>query len=152
MQEINNRPERRLQQSLWSKVAWAKPGAKEKRSAQQKIAQNRPETKAKKSASLKTAFNTPESKAKRSASAKIVQNRPEVRAKKEKGARQGGPRVGKIYKGVSFSKENKKWKAQIKARRKIKHLGYFDTEIEAAQAYNEGVDKYWGGEGYKNPV
>lgn len=41
-----------------------------------------------------------------------------------------------IYKGVSFYKPYGKWKARLMINRKEIHLGYFDTEIEAAKAYN----------------
>lgn len=38
-------------------------------------------------------------------------------------------------KGYSFHKKRKKWEAQICINRKIKHLGYFSTEIDARKAY-----------------
>ena len=42
-----------------------------------------------------------------------------------------------IYKGVWYSKEKKKWVADIK-KNYIKHrLGYFKTEKDAALAYNK---------------
>jgi len=41
-----------------------------------------------------------------------------------------------IYKGVSFSKQRVKWEAYIMINRKRIRLGYFDTEVEAAKAYN----------------
>lgn len=40
------------------------------------------------------------------------------------------------YKGVSFSKEKKKWSSQIKGNTNLLHLGFFYNEIEAAAAYN----------------
>ena len=39
--------------------------------------------------------------------------------------------------GVNWSKQNKKWKAQIKINDKKKYLGYFDDEKEAACKYDE---------------
>lgn len=42
-----------------------------------------------------------------------------------------------IFKGVYFYKPTKKWKSNIKINSKSIHIGYFDTEIEAAFAYNE---------------
>ena len=40
-----------------------------------------------------------------------------------------------IYKGVYLS--DGKWRARIKKDNKIYHLGYFETEKEAAEAYNK---------------
>lgn len=39
------------------------------------------------------------------------------------------------WKGVSWSKEKEKWKAQICLNKKNKSLGYFDDVKEAAEAY-----------------
>lgn len=40
------------------------------------------------------------------------------------------------FKGVSFDKTKNKWIARIQADKKPKRIGAFDTEIEAAQAYD----------------
>jgi hypothetical protein len=40
-----------------------------------------------------------------------------------------------IYPGVSWRKEREKWAAKISIGGKGKHLGTFDKEIDAAQAY-----------------
>ena len=47
-------------------------------------------------------------------------------------------RTGKssIFKGVSWHKNAWKWRANIKINQKDIHIGYFDTELEAAEAYD----------------
>jgi hypothetical protein len=47
-------------------------------------------------------------------------------------------------KGVSWHKNEEKWRAVIKAEGKYKHLGYFPTKELAALAYNEAAVKYFG--------
>ncbi len=44
------------------------------------------------------------------------------------------------YKGVVWHKTDKKWQAQLSK----KYIGYFNSEIEAALAYNEDAKKYFG--------
>ena len=41
------------------------------------------------------------------------------------------------YKGVCFCKEKQKFKAELKRDYKISFLGYYDTELDAAKAYND---------------
>lgn len=45
------------------------------------------------------------------------------------------------YVGVFWSKQNKKWRAQIMVLGKQKHLGYFTDEYEAHLAYQEELKK-----------
>lgn len=45
-------------------------------------------------------------------------------------------------KGVSYTKQNKKWKAQILINKKHIYLGYFDTKELAYQAYVTACKKY----------
>ena len=45
------------------------------------------------------------------------------------------------YVGVSWRKKSNKWVAQIKMNRKKYHLGLFNNEIDAAEAYNEALKK-----------
>ena len=53
-------------------------------------------------------------------------------------------KASSIYKGVSWSQGYRKWQAQIKINRESKHGGYFDSELDAAKAYNEMALKYFG--------
>ena len=43
------------------------------------------------------------------------------------------------YVGVSWSKSKKKWVSQITLNKKVKHLGYFTNELEAANAYEKAL-------------
>ena len=47
------------------------------------------------------------------------------------------------HKGVSFSKRNNKWEANIKVDYKKIFLGYFDTIEEAVKVRKEAEDKYF---------
>ena len=45
------------------------------------------------------------------------------------------------YKGVSWSKRNKKWQVLINLNKKQKHLGYFNDEHEAGRVAKEAYTK-----------
>jgi len=47
------------------------------------------------------------------------------------------------YKGVTWHKHNKTWKAQISVSTKMIHLGSFDSEILAAQAYDSAARRHF---------
>lgn len=55
-----------------------------------------------------------------------------------------------IYKGVSFFKPFKKWRARIVINGKEKSLKYFNSEIAAAIAYDKAAKKYFGEFAYLN--
>ena len=48
------------------------------------------------------------------------------------------------YKGVSWDNQSKKWVAHFQFNGKSAHIGYFDSEIEAACAYDETAKRYFG--------
>lgn len=57
--------------------------------------------------------------------------------------RDGIPTTSK-YKGVSWFKRDKKWKVNITVNKKHIYLGVYDSEVEAAKAYNEAAIKFFG--------
>lgn len=63
------------------------------------------------------------------------------------------PMRGRKLKGV-FASGNIRcpWRSRILVDGKNICLGYFSSEDEAAKAYNDAVDLYWDGKGWKNPV
>lgn len=62
-----------------------------------------------------------------------------------------GNRLSKSqYKGVSWHKEKHKWQSKIKTKVKIKHLGYFESEIDAALAYDKAAKEVFGEFAYLN--
>jgi hypothetical protein len=48
------------------------------------------------------------------------------------------------YKGVSWFKPIKKWRAQIQYKKVVYYLGCFNKRIDAAKAYNAAALKYHG--------
>jgi hypothetical protein len=56
------------------------------------------------------------------------------------------------YKGVSFVKKGKKWRAQIEVDDQCINLGIYKNEVLAAQVYNEAAKKYFGNMAYQNQV
>lgn len=54
------------------------------------------------------------------------------------------------YKGVTTSKS--KWKAQISVKGKAIYLGRYDTEEEAALAYNVAASEFFGEHAYQNKI
>ena len=53
------------------------------------------------------------------------------------------------YLGVNWHTASNKWRAQIKTKGRKPHIGLFDSEIEAAKAYDTEARKYF--KEYSNP-
>lgn len=56
------------------------------------------------------------------------------------------------YRGVHWSKQQRKWMAMIKADGKRRYLGSFADPAEAARAYNAAAWEAWGEYAYLNPI
>lgn len=59
------------------------------------------------------------------------------------------------YKGVrrmKMASGNQTWISTISVDNERVHLGTYQSEKEAARAYNEAVFEYWGGNGYINDI
>ena len=54
------------------------------------------------------------------------------------------------FKGVTYEKRPKKYRARIKISDKVKHLGYFTTAKEASKAYETKAKEIHGEYYYKN--
>lgn len=54
------------------------------------------------------------------------------------------------YKGVYFSKDHRKWRAQITVNNCVKFLGFFITPEEASYAYNKAAKQQFGEFAYLN--
>lgn len=63
-------------------------------------------------------------------------------AKKQRSAHSSNP--SSAFKGVTWLKKNKRWLAQIAPNGKWIYLGCFDSETEAAQAYNKAALIHFG--------
>lgn len=57
---------------------------------------------------------------------------------------------GSKYKGISFHRRDKKWEVQICHNGKFKYLGGYDSEIDAATAYDRKAEQLFGEFAYLN--
>ena len=56
------------------------------------------------------------------------------------------------YKGVHWRKSKQRWNPSITYNGKLKYLGLFSSEIEAAFAYNRAAKELFGDFAYLNPI
>ena len=64
---------------------------------------------------------------------RLVTNRENVQAYNK------SQKSSSSYQGVSWYKQKKKFRAYISVKNKMKHLGYFTCELEAARAYDKAL-------------
>lgn len=55
-----------------------------------------------------------------------------------------GPRKGRTVRGASYNKRRQRWQSRIRAGGKAVHLGYFDSEADAAAAYAKAATELFG--------
>lgn len=52
--------------------------------------------------------------------------------------------LSSLYKGVSWHKQTEKWRARIQTSEGNLYLGLFESEVEAAQVYDEAAKQHFG--------
>jgi hypothetical protein len=61
-------------------------------------------------------------------------------------------KTSSIYRGVSFQKPTDNWRAAIEVEGETLNLGSFESEDEAAHAYNRAARKHFGALAYQNEI
>lgn len=56
------------------------------------------------------------------------------------------------YRGVSWFKPKEKWRARLKVDGEEIHIGYYDSEIQAAMAWNTVALEMYGPDSYQNVI
>jgi|APGre2960657444_1045066.scaffolds.fasta_scaffold02965_1 hypothetical protein len=74
---------------------------------------------------------------------------PRSRPRRSAGKNAGSRRTSD-YRGVSFHKPSAKWRVRIKVGSSEVRLGYFATELQAAQRYDEAARVYHGQDAWLN--
>lgn len=70
--------------------------------------------------------------------------RSQNNANREKHSTHAGKPTSSRYKGVTWDREKRRWRAAIRVDRRAKRLGRFVDEIEAARAYDRAALDQWG--------
>lgn len=70
--------------------------------------------------------------------------RSQNNANREKHSTHAGKPTSSRYKGVTWDREKRRWRAAIRVNGRAKRLGRFVDEIEAARAYDRAALAQWG--------
>lgn len=147
-------PEHRRRQSERMKALASDPDERKRRSEQTNAQFATPEARKRHSDRMKAYFSDPDARGRLSeqarAAAEARRNDPAKRAREITRKRYAPPRKGRRFRGVR--QVGRRFRADFSTVGTQFYLGTFLTELEAAKAYNDAVDKYWNGEGYKNPI
>ena len=73
-------------------------------------------------------------------------------ATREQNSKNLRPQKGRKYKGVYYRKKFDNWVASISLDKKLIYLGVFNTDDDAARAYNEAAKRMHGEFAWLNPV
>lgn len=133
------------------KAAWTKPGYKQRVANRIAESWTRPDVLQSRSEGIKAALAQPEERGRRLLQLASIRSDPELEHKRLRNSRHSGPRKSRSYKGTQRTRLGK-YVAKIGVDGSRIRLGTFVTELEAARAYNDAVDKWWGGDGYKNRI
>lgn len=55
-----------------------------------------------------------------------------------------------VYKGVAWAPREQKWRAYIRLNGRQRSLGYYNTQVEAAKAFDQAVREHFGEKVYLN--